>query len=487
MPTQPDLRPVTPRPTGGRLSPIKRSPAARAVNAVHAQQSEGSAEDILMGDANMHRVQFNDQAGKRPSAVLLAKLSEWVPNTAEREKDLIIWLNKQIVGACFIVPSATVAAESTKQSTEVMALNKALETLNEKGINGEKKPDAVTFSSDQLKESTDNLFEAINGVVNDSLSDISLEDVSSAASSVVDSIPFLGTIVATIKFAAKGVNLGVLAHEAYIIHQIKSSSFCLLEEQSLCGIQYFEIREGIKIGKDMAVTAGTAVSAAFGGGAIVATVGSMVTLVMNVTCKIIDYLEVQAANKFMKEGNLDMKKLGSSQILRLHLPHLKDVDTLTLLGIVSPGWKTSGNFAALKNDIQKVLQNMNGNKQENWLFSSLNWDLPSAEYAPPDEIVMPSITGGLSRKQNPWHEEYGRLKKVLETTDKYILKQSYRLYEGRSLLHDPHDASFTGRLTTKAKTTLKEAFRDFFLGKPNPQPQGAVKLPPIQPPTKTQA
>lgn len=422
----------------------------------------------------------------RPSLLLQLEMQEITEITpfhkAEHEALFVAWLNATLRGAMFSIGIPEAKEELEEVKDQITDLEGAISKVFEEGAGGGEAAEIAKLSADdpeKVGEAVGELFKEIGGVFKDSITD--LKDVKAAAESVTSSIPMLGTITAGVKLIFKGIQLGLLVHEAYKIYKAEGNSFSLIERETLGSILAFQKKEAANIGKDMATTAATGAGAAFGAGAAVDVGVKLVDLLMNIVMKIIHLLEIRKANAALKTGSLTLEQLRTLPTLGLHLPHLEGVDTLTLLGVLPPGWRVSSKAQQIRDKLNEIIIGKRGatvrSTDKGWLTSALKWDDPKSIYQPPDDSGLggsaSAAAAAATKEYNPWYPEYTRIVYMLEKTDKYLNTQNWKLYKGSTLLHDPATTGFIERAKEKVKERLKSTFTEVL------SPTSPTSLPPI--------
>lgn len=412
---------------------------------------------------------------KRPSLALQHYLGYATKGSKKEKEDAFIrWLNTQLKGYQFshgVVALVKDTATGTRETmNKVEDLNGALSKIFAgDAIDGKEAElrDLAKQSPEDIGKALAELFKEIGDVTLGSITD-SLEEVKTAASSVVDSIPYLGTLTAAVKLIIQGVQLGVLVHEAYRISKIKGDSISIIEIETLGAIQYFEKKDiGLKT-KDMVGTAATGVASYFGAGAISSAAITLISLLTAIVLRIIEYLEIKETNQALKSGTLTMESLRTKPLLGLHLPHIYGVDSLVLLGILPAGWRSGRDRDAINTKLQDILYKQAHGMQAStmgWLRSCMDWDNPSSEYHAPDitglgGAAVAAATAGVPKKDNPWRREYQRILYVLEKTDKYLYSQSYALQKNGLTLHKANPTSLPDKAKEAALKKLKSIFID---------------------------
>lgn len=385
---------------------------------------------------------------------------------ASNEKTFETWLNRTLSGAQFRIGRQEAEEEEKEVKDQVKDLEGEVSKILEEGGGGPEDSELAKLAEqdpEDLQKAAGELFSEIGSVLTGSITE-SLTDIKEAASSVVSSIPMLGTIVAGVKLLYQGVQVGLLVREAYKIYQAKADSFSLIEKEVLGAIQFFQKEKGAQLGKDMAATAATGAAAAFGGGGFVEVGKKLADLLMNIVIKIIHRYKIMKANKAFAQGNITLELLRSCPALGLHLPHLEGVDTLTLLGVLPPGWRDSDKAQNIRNKLAEIVVQGGGplrSAELGWLVNSLKWDDPGSMYQSPDESGLGGAAGSAAyaptrKERNPWHSEYRRIVYMLEKTDQYLNTQNWKLHKGRTLLYDPAPTS----IIEKAKEKIKNVFTE---------------------------
>jgi hypothetical protein len=401
----------------------------------------------------------------RPSLLLQAKLqrvSGYLLHTKEvNEQLLITWINSLLKESQFMIEGSKGMEQEKGEAKEVkekvVNLERSLSQLLKGGTGPSGELGEIQENKELCQAGLGELMQAITEVTKDSLK-ASLTDVQEAASSVVSSIPLLGTITAGVKIVYKGFKIGMLVREAYLISQAKANSFSSIETEVLSAIQSFQKKKGVQLGKEALATTAVGATAAFGGGAIADVGVKLANLLVNVTLKIIHLLEIRKANEALQEGKLTIDLLRSLPTLGLHLPHLEGVDALILLGVLPPGWRTGNKAEAIRNRLKELV----GSADLGWLSNSLKWDDPTSLYRSPDESGLGGSANAAAHSAaklaNPWTPEYNRIVYMLEKTDQYINTQSWRLYRQNTILHALATTGFVEKCKEKTKEKLMHIF-----------------------------
>jgi hypothetical protein len=379
----------------------------------------------------------------RPCLLLqlaLQSASKYSPTKKqENEKALITWINDNLGGekTIFTITPETRAGEKIALHRESRKWKSSVDKLSEQEA-VQSEIATVVQDSGKVKSNVDELVNAITEVTRGTL-DSSIGDVKDAVSSVVSSIPMLGTIVAGAKLILKVVDLAGLVYEAYKISEAKGNTISQVEFEVLEAVQSFQKKRGVVGVKDLIARAAGTVSAALGVGVASEAATRSADLLINIILKTLHFLEMRKTNEVLQKSSLTIEKLRSLPTLGLHLPHLTGIDTLALLGILPPGWQTGSQ----KVDIQERLKEISSGPSEHvtseelvWLKTSLNWTRES-----PIE------------KSNPWYEEYYRIVYMLEKTDKYLNTQGWRLCEKDSLtpIYLPASTGFIEKTNERLK------------------------------------
>jgi hypothetical protein len=398
------------------------------------------------------------------------------------------WLNTTLYGAKLSMGPDEAQEEETEVKDNAIDLQKALSKIFKEGAGSESGEitELPRQTPREMAKSVDGLYSEIAKVVSSSItpsvSDLTniASGIKEAASSVVSSIPLLGTIVAGVKLIKQGIELGLLVAEACKIYQAKKDSFSLIEREALSAIQSFQKEKGAQLGKDMATTAATGVTAAVGGAAIAEAGTKLADLLMLIVIRIIRLYQIRKANEAMKKENgFTLELLRSCPTLALHLPHLDGgVDTLTLLGVLPPGWKGSDKKGIIQTALLEGYQSGKVRSTDvGWLIRPLDWNEQNSMYLPPDESGLGGAASGAAqaatKQHNPWSREFERIRYMLEKTDKYLYAQNWRLYKKKDPkpLYEPKPTGFMDKFKEEAKSKLQNAFKDCL-------PQDSV-LPPI--------
>lgn len=297
-----------------------------------------------------------------------------------------------------------------------------------------------------------------------------VEVVADVAEGIVSSIPLLGTLFSAIKLIQYPLDMRSLVNDLTQIQEYEATSFSAIETSAYKAIQYHMDWESHKL---LAQTAGgvASVAASLAGVGLIASIGkSIAGLIARVVLQIYWALEVRALNYALQKRTLTPTLLDQTTLLRLHLPHLQGVDTLTLLGLTPPGWR---NKSELREKIPAALNKIATLDQDSLehltlpppgavrvLLGSLQWEdaavfrpstasKPKAQYP---SLPMPQDAAG-----SVWEREFKRARFVLEKSDKYLYPLSWRLYKGDQLVHDPLETGWVAGVKRKAFKGLKQA------------------------------
>ncbi len=371
------------------------------------------------------------------------------------------WLKEKYSGTQLAQGAEQLKDQMTESTAEVKSIKGAFQTLKEKGIHGGESYAVEDFkrievSPENIELSCQDFFEAIRSALVGSITDIDLGDITEAASQVVDSIPYLGTITAAVKVVITGGQIASLINEVLKVDKMQMTSVSELERETLNAIKYFESRKGIKLGNKMTFAAAGVITSVVGGGAIVASAKALTTFIMNVTFRIVDYIVANKVNGHLKSGNLDLSKLREAHVLGLHLPHLPSVTLLELSGLLPIGWQKDRlvDLPFLREAVEAAIKEQ-AEPAQPWLTrGSMQWVQGNYKSNLPKP---PKPSSEL--KSNPvaqkWSKEYERIEFLYAATDKYLLTQGWRLYRLRKLVHDPQETGFVAEIKAQTLDTLK--------------------------------
>lgn len=433
---------------GGHVTPV---PASQRVATNHSAALQELPPLDLQDTKTDHRLTL---------VVVMYKIRRRGINYTVTQKMFEEWLNDQYGKTQLASGAKQVLEESAKTSSEIMAVKKAFETIQEKGAHGGESYAANDYVSIQLSAqaidtSLGEFFEAIKDALSDSITDIELGDIAAAATNVVDSIPYLGVITASVKMGVKGIQIGLLIKEALKVDKMQVTSLSVLETETLTAVTYFQKRAGLKLGKDFSFAGAGVITSLVGGGAIVASAHALVTFLMNVTIRIVDLLHATRANDWLNKKNLDLDKFRSASVLGLHIPHLPELSLLELTGLLPVGWKKSGEDLPLLKEAVAAAIKEQGEAAQHWLTKgAIKWDKGNYQSTlsnPP----KPSGDQARDWQAKQWSKEYERILFLYSVTDKYLLTQGLRLYKGRTLVHDPQETGIVAEIKARTIDSLK--------------------------------
>ena len=402
----------------------------------------------------------------------------WSPTIdAFNKASLANWLNQEFRGASFELASARAALDVGKT---VNNLRKKVKEINEKpDVSASDKeraaqldillrPANVANLTPTKRANLSELFTEISGMSRTTLMAISsgVSEISDIAEAVVTSIPFLGSIISAVKLVIQGFKLGKLIYEMAQIKKIQETSFSVLESLTTSAILVHQEEKAILSGEDLAGS-GLSSLASLAGLGVFASIGKyLVMTVTKVVLQILRLLEVRQLNSALQTGTVTPELLADTTLLSLHLPHLRGADTLTILGVLPPGWRRDGDMAS---KIQDALNTIAAIPEDDTianrsdvavLIGALHWEQPTM-YRPATaskpKSAYPLQPAPAMPATNGWHAEYKRVLKVLEESDKYLHPQIWRLYQNATVLHEPGDPGMMA-------TTKRQAIRVFGRG-----------------------
>ena len=381
-----------------------------------------------------------DGENPRPSVLLRMKMhrdSSLCTSGDEDQKEMVRWLNQSLRGFS-LVSKADLAQDVREKGNHARELEKKFDTLGEDIDKIQSNPDFMKnekLSPIDLKNMVSGmngglkhlpsgekliagLLGEIAGVLNEGV-----EAVTGVANTVLGSLPLVGVLASGLKAVSLTVKVVMAQYEKIKNNKIIRSSTSIIEMYALNAANAFLDRKQLLLGMDIGGTLLQGVAAGFGAGPVASLAKGLAEMVAWLTLLIKDLLGVAKANESMTTGKIDLALLARVPALALHLPHLPSASTLTLLGVMPPGWMRCTATQQQEQLLQSALL------REPRLEQALRWEEGKGNYLPANtpqgRVQKFQIIGGASNAMvakvaNPWHPEFERLRNMLSQTGEFL-------------------------------------------------------------------